>query len=97
VRSADYLINYEITCSGTGPTLLLVAGLGEQIGTVEFPEEQCQHFAAQGYQVIRMDNRGMGLSRPISGTDEGSSALPGPNDRLLTCCHDPSERPSTTS
>jgi pimeloyl-ACP methyl ester carboxylesterase len=75
VRSADYLINYEITCSRTGPTLLLVAGLGEQIGTVEFPEEQCQHFAALGYQVIRMDNRGTGLSRPIGGTDESSSAF----------------------
>jgi pimeloyl-ACP methyl ester carboxylesterase len=69
-KSADYLINYEITCPGTGPTLVLVAGLGEQIGSVEFSEEQCRAFAAEGFQVVRMDNRGSGLSRPVTGSDE---------------------------
>ncbi len=60
----DFTIHYEITRPGSGPTLLLVAGIGEQIGSVEFPEEQCDMFAAQGFPVVRMDNRDTGLSTP---------------------------------
>ena len=58
-------INYEITCPGDGPVLMLVAGLGEQIGTVEYPEAQCARFAEKGFRVVRMDNRDQGLSLPI--------------------------------
>ncbi|HEY1778907.1 MAG TPA: alpha/beta hydrolase [Roseiarcus sp.] len=72
VTNRDYQINYEITRPGKGPTLLLVAGLGEQIGSVEFPDEQCEIFAAEGFQVVRMDNRASGLSKAASGTDEAS-------------------------
>jgi pimeloyl-ACP methyl ester carboxylesterase len=59
---ADFTIHYEVTCPGDGPTLLLVSGIGEQIGSVEFPEEQCDEFAARGFRVVRMDNRDTGLS-----------------------------------
>ncbi len=74
VVNRGYSINYEITCPSSGPTLLLVAGLGEQIDSVEFPREQCELFADDGFQVVRMDNRESGLSQPIgdnkSSTDE---------------------------
>ena len=39
VQRDDVTIHYEVTREGNGPTLLLVAGLGEQIGSVEYPEE----------------------------------------------------------
>lgn len=64
IQRGDFAIHYEITRPGDGPTLLLVAGLGEQIGSVVFPEEQCDAFAAYGFRVVRMDNRDCGLSVP---------------------------------
>ena len=64
VQRDDFTIHYEVTRPGDGPTLLLVAGLGEQIGSVEYPEAQCDAFAAQGFCVVRMDNRDCGLSVP---------------------------------
>ncbi len=67
VASNEYDLHYEVTCPTDGPTLLLVAGLGEQIGSVEYPEEQCEVFAARGFRVVRMDNRTMGWSQPRGG------------------------------
>ena len=32
----DFILNYEVTIDGDGPTVLLIAGLGEQIGAVEY-------------------------------------------------------------
>lgn len=61
-----FRINYEIACDGGGPTLVLVAGLGEQIGSVEYPEAQCEAFARLGFRVIQIDNRDAGLSLPVS-------------------------------
>ena len=57
-------INYEVTIDGDGPTLVLIAGLGEQIGSVEYPVEQCELFGAEGFRVVRIDNRDSGLSGP---------------------------------
>jgi len=68
----DIRIFYEETCGGDGPVLVLVAGLGEQIGTVEYPPEQCTLFAEQGFRVIRIDNRDAGLSGP----DEKAGVVP---------------------
>ena len=62
IQRGDFAIHYETTRPGDGPTLLLVAGLGEQIGSVEFSEEQCDAFAARGFRAVRMDNRDCGLS-----------------------------------
>lgn len=64
INDNGYSIYYEITCSSPGPTVILISGLGEQVGSVEFPDEQCDVFASQGFQVVRMDNRGCGLSKP---------------------------------
>ena len=57
-------IHYEVTVDSDGPTLVLIAGLGEQIGAVEYPEEQCAIFARAGVRVVRIDNRENGLSGP---------------------------------
>ncbi len=70
IDRGEFSINYEVTCDNDGPTLLLVAGLGEQIGAVEYPEEQCALFARQGFKVVRMDNRDAGLSAPKAGEGE---------------------------
>lgn len=41
---------------------MLIAGLGEQIGSVEFPEDFCEALAGRGFRALRMDNRDAGLS-----------------------------------
>ena len=46
------------------PTLVLVNGLGSQC--INFRPEWCERFAARGYQVVRMDNRDVGLSTHFS-------------------------------
>jgi len=57
-------IEYEI--AGAGDPLLLVMGLGEQLTT--WPDELVAMFVAAGFQVIRFDNRDVGLSSPIEWT-----------------------------
>jgi pimeloyl-ACP methyl ester carboxylesterase len=42
--------------------VVLLAGGGEQIGSVEFPEDFCDVLAGRGFRVLRMDNRDAGLS-----------------------------------
>jgi len=64
VEVNDFRINYEVTCDIEGPTLLLIAGFGEQIGNVEYPIEQCEVFADHGFRVVRMENRDSGYSAP---------------------------------
>lgn len=45
------------------PTILLIMGLGAQM--LLWPEEFCHQLIAAGYQVIRFDNRDIGLSAKI--------------------------------
>jgi pimeloyl-ACP methyl ester carboxylesterase len=71
-------IYYETFGSPSDPTLLLVNGLGSQC--TNFAEEWCGKFAAQGYQVVRFDNRDVGLSTKLDGveyalTDMAADAL----------------------
>jgi pimeloyl-ACP methyl ester carboxylesterase len=54
-------IEYEVT--GDGPPLLLVMGLGAQL--IAWPAEFVERLAAQGFTVIRHDNRDIGLSSEI--------------------------------
>ena len=65
VERDGFNIYYEIVGNDDGKPLLLVAGSGEQIGAVEFPRQQCDIFASEGFRVIRMDNRDAGLSLPL--------------------------------
>ena len=61
------VINFETLGPKSGQPLVLIGGMGEQIGSVEFPDEQAQQFTDNGYFVIRIDNRDCGRSLP---TDE---------------------------
>jgi pimeloyl-ACP methyl ester carboxylesterase len=45
--------------------ILLIAGLGEQLG--EWPDNFCSVLTDAGYRVIRYDNRDIGLSEKMSG------------------------------
>ena len=64
VERPGVTINYETLGSASGRPVVLIAGLGEQIGSVEFPDEHCQAFVDAGFRVIRLDNRDCGLSTP---------------------------------
>ena len=55
-------INFETVGPDDGDLVILVAGLGQQIGDVEFPEEHAALFAAAGFRVALVDNRDAGLS-----------------------------------
>lgn len=46
------------------PTLLLVNGLGSQC--INFKDAFCEKFAAQGFHVVRFDNRDVGLSSHLA-------------------------------
>jgi pimeloyl-ACP methyl ester carboxylesterase len=54
---------YETFGNPSDPTLLLVNGLGSQC--VNFKEEFCEKFVAQGFHVVRFDNRDVGLSAKL--------------------------------
>ena len=66
IERDGFTINYDESGRANARPLVLVAGLGEQMGSVEYPDEQCALFAEQGFRIIRLDNRDMGLSVPTS-------------------------------
>jgi pimeloyl-ACP methyl ester carboxylesterase len=66
-RNGDVEIYYEQFGDRTKPTLLLVNGLGSQC--INYAEEWCDLFCAQGYSVVRFDNRDVGLSSKLDGMD----------------------------
>lgn len=59
-RSNGVELEYETFGSPADPPLLLVMGLGAQM--ISWDEEFCGRLAARGLQVIRFDNRDVGLS-----------------------------------
>jgi pimeloyl-ACP methyl ester carboxylesterase len=64
-RNGDVEIYHEAFGTPGDPTLLLVNGLGSQC--INYREAWCGKFAAQGYQVVRFDNRDTGLSSKLDG------------------------------
>jgi pimeloyl-ACP methyl ester carboxylesterase len=62
-RHGDVVLFFEVFGSATDPTLLLINGLGSQC--INYDEQWCDKFAAQGYRVIRFDNRDVGLSSKL--------------------------------
>jgi pimeloyl-ACP methyl ester carboxylesterase len=84
-----FRIHWETVGVSDGEPLLLVAGMGEQIGSVEFPDEQCALFASQGFRVVRMDNRDNGLSlQDEAGDTTASSLQPAPSYSQLDMADD---------
>ena len=62
-HNGDVELYYEVFGDPGDPTLLLVNGLGSQC--INFPVEWCEMFVARGYQVVRFDNRDVGLSSKL--------------------------------
>lgn len=73
-RNADVEIYYEAIGPAGPPVLLMVNGLGSQC--INYAEEWCQRFVDRGLQVIRFDNRDVGLSSHLAGApvDEKSAS-----------------------
>ena len=59
-RVGDIDLVYEDRGELTAPPVLLIMGLGAQM--LLWPEGFCERLVAQGYRVIRFDNRDIGLS-----------------------------------
>lgn len=55
-------LEYETYGDAAAPPVILIMGLGEQMGGTEFPTEFCAGLAERGFRVIRFDNRDVGLS-----------------------------------
>ncbi len=66
---------YETFGAAADPTLLLVNGLGSQC--INFPEAWCERFAAEGFQVVRFDNRDVGLSSKLEGVEYSLADMAG--------------------
>ncbi len=64
-HNGEVEIYYEAFGDTTEPTLLLVNGLGSQC--VNYAVEWCQLFCAEGFRVVRFDNRDVGLSTKLDG------------------------------
>lgn len=61
--NGDVEIYFESFGSPAHPTLVLINGLGSQC--INYVAEWCELFAAEGYRVVRMDNRDVGLSSKL--------------------------------
>lgn len=72
-NNGDVELYYETFGSSDDPTLLLVNGLGSQC--INYAEQWCERFAAEGYQVVRFDNRDTGLSSKLDGVDYALSDM----------------------
>jgi pimeloyl-ACP methyl ester carboxylesterase len=65
VRANGIELAYDEFGASRDPVLLLIMGLGTQM--IAWPEPFCASLAAQGYRVIRFDNRDIGLSEKMDG------------------------------
>lgn len=64
-RNGDVELHHETFGDPGDPTLLLVNGLGSQC--INYAEAWCERFVATGHQVVRFDNRDVGLSTKCDG------------------------------
>ena len=62
-HNGDVELFYETFGARDDPALLLINGLGSQC--INYREEWCEKFAAEGFFVIRFDNRDVGLSSKL--------------------------------
>ena len=62
-KSNGIELEYETLGDPGDPALLLIMGLGAQL--IDWPQEFCEQLAAQGFHVIRFDNRDAGLSTSL--------------------------------
>jgi pimeloyl-ACP methyl ester carboxylesterase len=62
-RNGDVELYWESLGDASDPALLLINGLGSQC--INFAVEWCERYVAEGYRVIRFDNRDAGLSSKL--------------------------------
>jgi pimeloyl-ACP methyl ester carboxylesterase len=72
-RHGDVEIFYETFGEPSDPALLLVNGLGSQC--INYRTEWCEMFAAEGFFVIRFDNRDVGLSTKFADVEPAVGAV----------------------
>lgn len=65
----DITLEYDTFGSPEDPTILLVMGLATQM--IAWHRDFCQMVADRGFQVVRFDNRDIGLSTKHDGVDSG--------------------------
>ncbi len=66
-------IYYEVLGNPAHETLVLISGLGSQL--VYWTDELCQVFADRKFQIVRFDNRDVGLSSKTSGPAQPVSEI----------------------
>lgn len=66
LNSNSLTLCYQDLGHTSNPVILLIAGLGEQLG--EWPDAFCQQLCARDYRVIRFDNRDIGRSSKVTST-----------------------------
>lgn len=66
LESNGIQLEYERFGRTSDPLVVLIAGFGEQIGAVEFPHDFCAGLSERGLQVVRFDNRDVGLSTHLN-------------------------------
>jgi pimeloyl-ACP methyl ester carboxylesterase len=66
-HNGEVEIHYERFGDSERPTLLLVNGLGSQ--SINYATEWCEMFCDEGYEVVRFDNRDVGLSSKLPDVD----------------------------
>ena len=72
-NNAGTNIYYEVLGNPEHETLILISGLGSQL--LYWTDELCQVFADRNFQVIRFDNRDVGLSSKTSGLTQSVSEI----------------------
>ncbi|MGU3291991.1 alpha/beta fold hydrolase [Williamsia sp. M5A3_1d] len=72
-RVGDLDIYYEDTGPLDAPPVLMIMGLSAQL--TMWPTGFCDLFAAEGFRVIRFDNRDIGLSTHLDGVRVGGSMI----------------------
>jgi pimeloyl-ACP methyl ester carboxylesterase len=72
-RNGDVEIYYETFGEAGDPALVLVNGLGSQC--INMATEWCQRYVAEGYRVIRLDNRDVGHSSKLEGVEYSLSDM----------------------
>ncbi|MFD0363555.1 alpha/beta fold hydrolase [Nocardia sp. GCM10030253] len=70
-RNGDVSLAYEVFGPSTGKPLLLLMGIGMQM--LLWHEDFCHELVRHGFQVVRMDNRDVGLSTHLA--DRGEPSL----------------------
>lgn len=63
-HNGNVSLAYEVFGPSTGTPLLLLMGLGMQM--LLWHNDFCREFVARGFQVVRMDNRNVGVSTQLN-------------------------------